>query len=141
MSFGLILLICQVSKYMAQIKNTEKMKIHLNSFQGGESSDFKYGTTSSFYNSQALDFRSKISQMSVLPGFSNTSNNLNDLITVMTQDTSGIRYCVGNKGYLYKINTSGTITNFGQLTSNGAAGMVYNVMTDQLYISGQQDIS
>jgi hypothetical protein len=117
------------------------MKIHLNSFQGGESSDFKYGTTSSFYNSQALDFRSKISQMSVLPGFTTLSSTLQDKITAMVQDPNGVRYGVGDKGYLYKINTSGTITNFGQLTSNGAAGMVYNQQTDQLYIPGQQDVS
>lgn len=122
-------------------KNSSKMKVHLNSFTGGTSVDYKYGIANSFYSSQALDFRQKASQMSVLPGFSAVSTNLRDLITAMVQDPNGVRYGVGDAGYLYRINTSGVISNFGKLNSNGAAGIVYNQQSDQLYIPSQQTVS
>lgn len=126
---------------MAGYKNSDKMKIHLNSFVGGEAIDFKYGIAGSFYQSQALDFRQKASQMSVLPGLRNISNNLSDLITAMLQTPDGVRYAAGNQGYLYRINTSNVISPIGQLTSNGAAGVAYNQQSDNLYISGQQTVS
>jgi hypothetical protein len=123
------------------IKNTPKDKIHLNSFLGGSSIDFKYGIANSFFSSQALDFRQKASQMSVLPGAREASHTLKDLITAMVQDPNGVRYGVGDQGYLYKVNTSGVISNFGQLNSNGAAGIAYNQQSDQLYIPSQQTVS
>lgn len=126
---------------MAGPKNIPKDKIHLNSFQGGVSIDFKYGIASSFYESQCLDFRVKASQMSVLPGFSNSSDTLSDLITAMVQDPNGVRYGVGDAGYLYRINTSGVISEIGQLSSAGAAGIAYNQQSDQLYIPSQQTVS
>lgn len=121
-------------------KNVAKDKIHLNSFLGGQSVDFKYGIANSFYSSQALDFRQKASQMSVLPGASKLANT-SDLITAMVQDPTGVRYGVGDAGYLYKISTAGTLSNFGKLTSNGGAGIAYNQQSDQIYISGQQTVS
>ena len=125
----------------SQPKNIEKMKIHLNSFIGGQAVDYKYGITNSFYSSQCLDFRSKPSQMSVLPGAQNLSSTMNDLVTSMVQDPNGVRYGVGSKGYIYRVSTSDVISPIGQLTSNGAAGIVYNQQSDQLYIPGQQDVS
>ena len=121
--------------------NSEKDKINLNSFIGGMSVDYKYGIANSFYYSQGLDFRSKPSQMSVLPGMSPASSTLKDLITCMCQDINGIRYAVGNQGYFYKINTSGVITVLGQLTTNGAAGIVYNQLSDSVYITSQNSVS
>lgn len=126
---------------MAGIKNTDKDKIHLNAFQGGVSIDYKYGIANSFYSAQAIDFRQKASQMNVLPGARPASTTLQDLITAMVQDPNGVRYGVGNAGNLYRINTSGVITNFGKLNSNGAAGIAYNQQSDQLYIPGQQTVS
>jgi hypothetical protein len=123
------------------IKNIPKDKIHLNSFIGGQAIDFEYGIANSFYASQALDFRQKASQMSVLPGMQLLSNGLSDLVTAMVQDPSGVRYAVGNQGYVYRINTSGVISPLGQLSSNGAAGIVYNQQSDNVYIPGQQDVS
>jgi hypothetical protein len=122
-------------------ENTEKMKIHLNSFIGGQAVDFKYGISNSFYSSQNLDFRSKPSQMSVLPGAQNLSNTMQDLVTAMVQDPNGVRYAVGNKGYIYRVSTSNVISPIGQLTSNGSAGIAYNQQSDQLYIPGQQTVS
>lgn len=123
------------------IKNIPKDKIHLNSFIGGQAIDFEYGIANSFYSAQALDFRQKASQMSVLPGMTQASSGLNDLITAMIQDPAGVRYGVGNQGWVYRINTSGNISTIGQLTSNGAAGIAYNQQSDNLYIPGQQDVS
>jgi hypothetical protein len=123
------------------IGNTKKIYVNLGSFIGGQATDYKNGIANSFYSSQGLDFRQKLSQMSVLPGFRAASTNLNDLITCMVQDKSGVRYGVGNQGYCYRISTSGVISTFGKLSSNGAAGIVYNQQSDQLYMSGQQTVS
>ena len=122
-------------------KNTSKDKIHLNAFNGGVSIDYKYGIANSFYQSQALDFRQKASQMSVLPGAYNLSNNLSDQIQNIVQDPSGVRWGIGNLGNIYKINTSNVISNTAQLSSNGATGLVYHQLADQLYICGQQTVS
>lgn len=125
---------------MPGIRNIPKDKIHLNSFVGGQSIDFKYGIANSFYTSQALDFRQKASQMSVLPGFRQFTTT-QDLITAMIQDPTGVRYAVGDAGYVYRISTGGSLSVIGNLTSNGAAGIVYNQQSDNLYIPGQQDVS
>lgn len=117
------------------------MHIHLNSFVGGTAIDFKYGIANSFYQSQALDFRQKASQMSVLPGMRNLSSSLSDLPTAILQTPDGVRYMSGNAGYLYRISTSNVISPIGQLTSNGAAGIAYNQQSDNIYISGQQTVS
>jgi len=126
---------------MTGFKNTSKDKIHLNSFIGGHSIDYKYGIANSFYDSQSLDFRSKPSQMSVLPAARNLSVTMSDLCTAMVQDPQGVRYAVGNQGYLYRISTAGVVSNIGKLDSNGAAGIVYNQQSDQLYIPSQQTVS
>lgn len=117
------------------------MKINLASFQGGEAIDYKNGIANSFYYSQSLDFRSRISQMSVLPGPTQTALNINDLVTAMEQDPSGNRYTVGASGNIGKINTSGVYSPLANLSSNGAAAIVYNQQSDTLYIPGQQTVS
>lgn len=121
-------------------KNYPKDKIHLNSFIGGQATDFKYGIANSFYAVQALDFRQKPSQMSGLPGARQLATTT-DLITAFVQDPNGVRYGVGNTGSLYRISTSNVLSKFGQLSSNGAAGITYQQQADQLYIPGQQAVS
>lgn len=121
--------------------DSDKFPINLSSFIGGEATDFKFGTASSFYSSLGLDFRSKISQMSLLPGNRVFSTNLRDLPLVMLQDPNGVRYLVGDAGYIYKITTAGVLVLIGQLNSAGGAGAVYNQQSDQIYIAGQQTIS
>ena len=103
-------------------RNTDKFKINNQYFQGGVSVDPKLAVTNSFYQSQALDFRSKPSQISVLPGATQIASNMNDLITAMDQDLNGIRWGVGTLGGVYKINTSDVISKVAQLTENGSAG-------------------
>lgn len=122
-------------------QNEQRYKINSQYFEGGISIDPKVGVANSFYSSENLDFRSVPSQMSVLPGTRNIANNLLDNVTAFTQDISGVRYGIGDKGNLYRINTSNVVSKIAQLSSNGAAGIYYNQVTDQLYIPGQTDIS
>lgn len=127
---------------MAQsAKNTNKFQINMGTFAGGEAVDLKNGVQSSFYNSVALDFRKKSSQMSVLPGMSTIITNLTDLPVAMLQDPTGTRWAIGDQGNLYRINTSNVATKVAQLSSASGHGIVYNQLSDMLYISGQQTIS
>lgn len=124
-----------------QPTDRELPKINLSSFVGGEAIDFKNGIAGSFFSSQALDFRQKASQMTVLPGMRTLSDRLKDKILAMDQDVDGNRYGVGDQGYVYKINTSDSIGELGRLDTAGAAGAVYNQQNSQLYMSEQQAVS
>lgn len=108
---------------------------------GGSALDFKMGIANSFYSSQNLDFRTFPSQISVLPQSRALSSNLSDCILTMDQDLNGIRWAVGDKGYIYRINTSNVISTIGQIPENGSAGMLYSQITDMLYIPGQTSVS
>ena len=121
----------------------ELPKINLATFVGGESIDPKNGVAGSGYKSFAMDFRQKASQMTVLPGMRTiaSSSVLLDKITAMDMDIGGIRYGLGDQGYLYAISGSNVITKIDQLNSAGAAGVVYNAQNDQVYLSDQQTVS
>jgi hypothetical protein len=124
--------------------DTGKMLINLGSFEGGQSVDFKNGVANSFLTSEALDFRSKASQMSVTPGaaaLSGASAVLVDLPVEMVQDPTGTRWILGDAGNLYKLTTGGTLTKVSTLTDGTGFGMVYNQLSDMLYITGQQTVS
>jgi hypothetical protein len=122
-------------------QSVPKIKIHNQFFQSGSSIDPKLATPNSFFNSQNLDFRTVPSLMQIEPASRQLATNLTDLITAMEQDVSGVRYGVGSNGGLYKISTSNVVTRFATLDSNGAAGITYNQVTDQLYIPSQQTVS
>jgi hypothetical protein len=129
---------------MAGPKDTGKLTINLGSFVGGESVDFKNGVANAFLRSEALDFRSKSSQMSVLPGLSAVSGAsavLVDLPVEMIQDPTGVRWILGDQGRLYKLDTSDTLTLAATITDGTGFGMVYNQLSDFLYITGQQSVS
>lgn len=121
-------------------ENTPKFKSHLNAFYGGGSIDFKYGIPNSFYYAQSLDFRSKASQMSVLPGPTELARNMSDLITDMDQSLNGTRVAVGSAGNVYTVGAS-SVTQVATLDSNGAAGIKYSQNTDNFYIPSQQTVS
>jgi hypothetical protein len=88
-----------------------------------------------------MDFRSKASQMSVLPGLSAVSGAsavLVDLPIEMVQDPTGVRWILGDTGKLYKLDTSDVLTLAATITDGSGFGMVYNQLSDMLYITGQQ---
>lgn len=125
-----------------QPKNSPKDPIHLNYFQGGSQVSEKLGIANSFYSSQALDFRSDPSKMTVLPGMSDVSNGvLTGVIEAMEQDLSGTRWAVAHDGSVYRINSSNVVSKEFQLTTVGTAGLYYDQITDQLYIPGTQTVS
>jgi hypothetical protein len=127
---------------MPQTKDTNNLiPVHQNSFQGGATVSKKLGIANSYYYSQSLDNRSEPSQLSVLPGPATISNSLGDLITAMDQDLNGVRWGVGANGGVFSINTSDVISKRAQLPENGSAGILYNHVTDQLYIPGQTAVS
>jgi hypothetical protein len=124
--------------------DTGKLTINLGSFVGGESIDYKNGVANAFLSSEALDFRSKASQMSVLPGLSAVSGAsavLVDLPIEMVQDPTGVRWILGDGGHLYKLDTSDVLTLVATITDGTGFGMVYNQLSDFLYITGQQTVS
>jgi len=122
-------------------KEEQAPKIVQGTFIGGEAIDLKMGINGSFSSAEAMDFRQKASQMSVLPGMRELSHGLSDLITAMVQTPDGVRYAVGDQGYIYRISTTDVISEIGKLNSAGAAGIEYNQQSDQLYIVGQQTVS
>lgn len=129
---------------MPGLKDTGKLLINLGSFQGGESIDFKNGIPNSFFDSEGLDFRSKASQMTVLPGaraVAGASAVLTDLPVEMLQTPDGNRYILGDTGCLYKLDTSDVLTKVATCTDGSGFGMVYNQLSDMLYITGQQTVS
>lgn len=126
---------------MPRSQNVEKFKINNQYFQGGLTVDPKLGVANSFYTCQALDFRSQPSQMSVLPGARTIATNVTGLITAMEQDLGGARWGIAQDGSLYRINSTNVLSKEAQLSSNGAAGILYNQISDQLYIPGQTTVS
>lgn len=121
--------------------NSNKMLINTNFFMGGISTDPKLSIPNSFYQSQSLDFRTQPSQMNILPAPRQISGNMSDLVTAMEQDLNGVRWGIGDQGNLYKISTSDVISNEGNIGENGTAGLLYNQVTDQLYIPGRTKVS
>lgn len=118
-------------------------KISQGSFISGVAIDFKNGGPGAMLDSEAMDFRQRISQMSVLPGARNLSSVLSDMPTAIVQTPDGFRYMLGDQGHFYKIDLSNNITEISgsPINSNGAAGLIYNQQTDYIYIAGQQTIS
>jgi hypothetical protein len=121
--------------------NSSKIHINTNFFTGGTSTSNKLGVANSFYKSRNLDFRTDPAQMSILPAPYALSTTLADLPLAIDQDLNGVRWMVGSKGWLYKISTSNVISAEAQLSENGSAGILYNQVTDQLYIPGQTTVS
>lgn len=121
--------------------NSSKIQINTNFFTGGVSTSNKLGVSNSFYKSRNLDFRSDPAQMSVLPAPRALSTTLPDLPLAIDQDLNGVRWMVGDRGYIYRISTSNVISDVAQMSEAGSAGILYNQVTDQLYIPGQTSVS
>lgn len=118
-----------------------RIRIHSNSFQGGTSVDPKLAVPSGYYAAQALDNRTKPSQLSVLPAPKTISSTLSGLCTAMDQDLSGVRWGSCTDGSIIQINTSNVISVKAKMTEAGSAGILYNQVTDQLYVPSQTSVS
>lgn len=122
-------------------RDTDKLLINSQYFQGGITVDYKMGIANSYYSSMNMDNRTFPSQLSVLPGSQQIAGNLHDLITSMDQDLNGVRWASGDQGWLYQISTSNVVSPIVQMSENGSAGLIYSQITDQLYIPGQESVS
>jgi hypothetical protein len=116
-------------------------KITQATFVGGLAIDYKNGIAGALLDAEAMDFRQKASQMSVLPGAREVTHTLSDLPTTMLQTPDGVRYMLGDAGHVYRVAVNGAVTDLGTLNSAGAAGMVYNQQSDQIYMASQQYVS
>lgn len=114
--------------------------INVQYFQGGMSVSKKLGVANSFFDSKNLDFRTDPSQISVLPAPAKLTNT-SGLITAMDQDLNGVRWAVDTVGNIGRINTSNAYSVVATMTEAGSAGLLYNQLTDQLYVPGQTSIS
>lgn len=109
--------------------------VGLSAFFGGWSSDKQLGTAAQFYYSKHLDFRKSPSSFSVLPKPVDTDGGVVvDLVEDITQVGSGIRYAVGDAGYVYKITTGGVWSVLSTLGENGGGGIAYRSDVDHIYI-------
>lgn len=126
---------------MPGAKQETAPKITQATFIGGQAIDDKNGITGAMFDVEAMDFRQKASRMSVLPGNRQVTNALADLPTTMLQTPDGVRYMLGDAGHVYRVATDGTVTDIGTLNSAGAAGMVFNQQSDQIYMASQQHVS
>jgi hypothetical protein len=124
-----------------QPKNAEKVSVNQNYWTGGMAVSRKLGIPNAYYYSQNLDNRTDPAQLSVLPASRQLVDNLDDLVLAIDQDLNGVRWAVGSAGNIYRIDTSNVISRAAQLTENGSAGLLYNQITDQLYIPGQTAVS
>lgn len=126
---------------MARVNNSNKIIINSNYFQAGTTIDLKLGVANSFYKSRNLDFRAQPSQMSVLPEARELSSNLSDMVLAIDQDVNGVRWGAGSLGNIYRIDVNNVISTVATMSEHGTAGMLYNQVTDQLYIMGQTKAS
>jgi hypothetical protein len=116
--------------------------IGLSHFFGGMSTDIELGSDAQFYYGKRVDFRKTPSSLTLLPKPTNADGGVVvDLVQGMEQITSGVRYALGDAGYLYKVTTAGvwsTVTNIGEA---GGAGILYRSDVDHLYMTGQTKIA
>jgi hypothetical protein len=104
--------------------------------------DPKLGTKSQFYYGRHLDHRKRPSQFTVLPAPSQTdSNTVKDLVLDFTQINSGVRYAIGDTGYIYKVTTAGAWSVLDTLGENSGGGIEYRSDVDHIYISGTNKVS
>lgn len=113
-----------------------------NNWSGGQATDKKTGIANSFADSQALDFRTSPSQMSVLPGTRRADNGVvTDLVQNEVMVSDGTIYAVGSSGNIYKVSPAGVWSLFGNIGSNGTFGINWREDQDAIYIPGTDSVS
>lgn len=116
--------------------------IGLDKFFGGWSTDKQLGADAQFYYSQHLDFRKKPSSVTLLPKPANTDGGVVvDLVQAMDQLNSGVRYALGDAGWLYKVTTAGVWSSVVNIGEAGGAGLLYRSDVDHLYMTGQTKVA
>lgn len=116
--------------------------IGLNKFYGGWSSDKQMGSDAQFYYSRHIDFRKRPSSFTLLPRPTNTDGGVVvDLVQAMDQLNSGVRYALGDAGWLYKITTAGVWSSVVNIGEAGGAGLLYRSDVDMLYATGQTKVA
>lgn len=115
--------------------------IGLSNFFGGRSTDKKLGSVAQFYDSKHLDFRKNPSSLTLLPEPTNADGGVVvDLVLDMTQINSGVRFAIGDKGFIYRVTTDGEWTVKGQV-GESSSGIIYRSDVDHTYITGTNKIS
>lgn len=108
---------------------------------GGLASDAKQGPKASFAYSRHLDFRKSPTSLTILPKTTKeSSTTVTGLITEMIQLPSGLIVAIDSSGGVYTRSTSGTWTKNGTTLPDTAAGMVYNLQHDTIYIPGLSNL-
>lgn len=116
--------------------------VGLDSFFGGWATDKQLGAGAQFYYSQHMDFRKNPSSITLLPGTRNADGGVVvDLVQVMDQLNSGIKYAFGDAGWLYKVTSAGVWSAVGNIGEAGGAGLLYRSDVDHLYLTGQSKIA
>lgn len=109
---------------------------------GGQATDKKTGISNSFADSEALDFRTSPSQMSVLPGTRRADNGVvTDLVQNEVMVSDGTIYAVGSSGNIYKVSPIGVWSLFGNIGSVGTFGINWREDQDAIYIPGTDSVS
>lgn len=104
---------------------------------GGLSTDLKQGVKNSFAYSRHIDFRKRPTNLSLLPKtVKESSTTVTGLITEQIQLPSGLMVAIDDAGGVYTRSTGGTWTKNGTTLPDTAAGMVYNLQQDTIFIPG-----
>lgn len=116
--------------------------IGLAHFFGGQSTDKELGSEAQFYYNRHTDFRKNPSSVTLLPKPTNTDGGVVvDLVQAMDQLNSGVRYALGDAGWLYKVTAAGVWSALTNIGENGGAGLLYRSDVDHLYATGQTKVA
>lgn len=116
--------------------------IGLAAFYGGWSTDKQLGAKGQFYYSSHIDFRKSPSSATLLPKPTNADANVVvDLVEAMDQLNSGVRYALGDAGWLYSVSTAGVWSAVASIGEAGGAGLLYRSDVDMLYMTGQSKVA
>ncbi len=116
--------------------NTDNKILSVQEFYAGRSSDDTIGPKASFGYDQALEFRRKSSQLTVLPGPRKISAAVvTDLPLNIVQVNNGNRYAFGDTGNFYKISTSNVVTEIANSLTSGSDGLLYRSDSDAIYMA------
>jgi hypothetical protein len=104
---------------------------------GGWATDLKQGVPHSFAYSRHVDFRKSPTLLTVLPKtVKETSTTVTSLITEMIQLPSGKMVAIDDAGGVYVRTTGGSWSKNGTILTDTAAGMLYNLAQDTIYVPG-----